>query len=611
MSSKSTEKTPPANGKTLSVWLGLLWSILGGLLMFAAFPPLNISACVWAGLIPLLVSLWSGQRRTGKKGVLCYAFYGWVFGLVYFGGSFWWVNEVSTLGYIPFMMYLSLYPALWAALMGTVFRPRFQPEPARDLPVAERMAAWKEWSYADMAITMKSAVIGGALWVCMEWLRGWVMTGFGWNGLGVALYDGLALAQFAEYVGVTALSFIPAMTGIWLWFVGRRLGKMMLREGRRTSPWDFFVLCGILFVLFMWGTFSLNRFAPDASSGNVLPVLAVQKNYSQAYKWNHGNIDRIYEDMAQTTLAAITELQDKSLGKATENAAAPIDMPAWVIWPESSLPISTYLDSQTQASAFPDQYNEWFFSPQSVLQCARQQALSDFVFITGEDEIWLDGERKNVAAYNVMAAYTGDFDTRNVYRKSHLVPFGEYIPLRTTLPILEKAFEFSAGGAMGANFDAGTSRDPLDVPLTPGSSRHVQIIPSVCFEDTVGRLLRQFVRGAPQVIVNVTNDGWFNHSCANEQHWRNGAFRAIELRRSMIRAANTGVTVAIAPNGAVIGDVRDQKGSPFTKGYLFARLPISYQGVTLYAMLGDWAVALCALFLLGVLVFGKMNAAKR
>lgn len=590
--------------KPLGLAWGILLSLAGGLLMFAAFPPLGKGVCVWVGLVPLLSALWTGAKRTGKRGAACYALYGWLFGLAYFGGSFWWINEVSSLGFVPLVMYLALYPALWAVLMGRLFRPSFADEPRREGTFSERMGKWREWSVNDMGVTARAVLTGAALWVCMEWLRGWVMTGFGWNGLGVALYDGLALAQFAEYVGVTALAFIPAAVNILLWCVGRRLGVMMLREGRRATPWDFFITCALLMVAFVWGSFSANYWLHPASANGgpaYLPVVAIQKNYTQKYKWGPENIGPIYLDIANGTHNALEGARVKALGRAVSEGQASFSTPAWVIWPESSLPTSWNFDLKDGTFLYPGrQYNHMFFSEDGRL-ADLFEASGGFVFITGEDEVWYDADSKKRVSYNAVSAYPGKgYQDRVTYRKTHLVPFGEYIPLREYLPFLEKAFEISAGGMMGPNFNKGWSFEPLPLPLRPGSSEVVQMIPCVCFEDTVGRLVRKFARKAPQVIVNVTNDGWFNRSWANEQHWRNAAFRAIELRRSMVRAANTGVTVALAPSGAVISEVRDAEKGVFVDGSLFAELPVSYHGLTLYALLGDWAVAVCGLFVLGM-----------
>ena len=135
----------------------------------------------------------------------------------------------------------------------------------------------------------------------------------------------------------------------------------------------------------------------------------------------------------------------------------------------------------------------------------------------------------------------------------------------------------------------------------PSYGAEVGIIPAVCYEDTVGAVLTKFVRRGPQVIVNVSNDGWFRRSACGEQQARNAAFRCIELRRPMVRAANMGVCTALAPNGASINELRDADGQPWLAGYSYGLLPVDKDApLTLYAQWGDWAVALCALLALAL-----------
>ena len=123
-------------------------------------------------------------------------------------------------------------------------------------------------------------------------------------------------------------------------------------------------------------------------------------------------------------------------------------------------------------------------------------------------------------------------------------------------------------------------------------------IPSVCFEDSVPRLVRRFVRPGPQVIVNVTNDGWFKESPAAVQHFAVARFRAIELRRPMLRCANTGVSAAIDSTGSTAHPdtgkpqvLVDEHGSHFTRGSLLTELDVPLQpSFSLYALIGDWGV---------------------
>ncbi len=183
----------------------------------------------------------------------------------------------------------------------------------------------------------------------------------------------------------------------------------------------------------------------------------------------------------------------------------------------------------------------------------------------------------------------GNAAHRQDYHKVHLVPFGEYLPLKNIPP-----FSLFSSMFEGA-FTPGDKTDPLLL-----EQPQVQIIPLICFEDTVGSLARKFVREAPQMIVNITNDGWFLQSEEPEVHMTNALFRAIELRRPMVRATNTGVSCFIDTCGRVISRLSDpETGSSFIEGTLPGEVKVPRVGhVTLYARFGDWF----ALTLLGICV---------
>ena len=156
---------------------------------------------------------------------------------------------------------------------------------------------------------------------------------------------------------------------------------------------------------------------------------------------------------------------------------------------------------------------------------------------------------------------------------------------------------FSAGADFGGDFHRGKSTEPLPVSV---DGEQVGVMPAVCFEDTLGRLMRRFVRSAPQFMVNLTNDGWFGRSVAAEQHLANARFRCIELRRPMVRSANTGVTSLIdtlggspdTEDGAAM-ELRGEDGTPFVAGHLFGKLQVPRQPLTTgYARWGDLPVVL-------------------
>ncbi len=178
------------------------------------------------------------------------------------------------------------------------------------------------------------------------------------------------------------------------------------------------------------------------------------------------------------------------------------------------------------------------------------------------------------------------------------------------MPWLKKIYEQQAGAEYNGAFTMGDSLDPL--PMWIGE-KEITAIPTVCFEDSVPRLTRKFVRPGPQVIVNVTNDGWFKESAAADQHFQYARFRAIELRRPMLRSANTGVSAAINTTGSTVHPdtgkpqiLTDGNGSHFTRGSLLTELKVPVDpGFSLYAIIGDYGLIAIALLGLGLATCGR------
>jgi len=175
-----------------------------------------------------------------------------------------------------------------------------------------------------------------------------------------------------------------------------------------------------------------------------------------------------------------------------------------------------------------------------------------------------------------------------------------------TIPLLKKIYEQQAGIEYGGSFTPGVSVDPLPIPTAAGTV--IGAIPTICFEDTLARITRLFIRPGPQVIVNVTNDGWFKESAAAAQHFANARFRAIEMRRPMLRCANNGVSAALDTTGSTAHPdtgnpqvITDANGSHFTRGSLLAELDVPLQpSFSLYAVIGDWGVIGLALVALAL-----------
>ncbi len=614
--------------KSILIRMGWLVSLLSGCLMALAFVPYDISFLIWVGFLPILTVLWLGPAKFWRGFRL-----GWLFGMGWYSVSFWWIHEVGYVfniplplflgtAFIPLMAVYSCLVGLWGGLAATVLRPALVPFPV--LPAVtrpeKRKAAWAAWAWADTLSTVKAATGCAALWVCIEWMRAHGTLGFSWNSLGMGMYHGLSLIQWAEFVGTTALSFVPLFINVILWGAGRRTYLYFKGGAGHCRIWDFYISMILLFCMFVGGTMLARTNAAEAllhrDSTLPLPVLAVQINQEQtermqmrhARPYTPGN-EQNNRYVAATISAGKEALrrQCEAAAQNPHNLAFRLNQPAWVIWPESALGIDL-LRNTADGTLLQNsnRFNlnaldtEHFFGSQ--LPQMREELMTPFVLFTGVDEHKYvpegNGSFRRRGMFNSMACIPGGFSSTVTASKQHLMPFGEYIPYAESCEWISNSYAEITGTQVGDGIHPGSGNTPLTVPV-PGTNETVGVIPAICYEDTVGAELTKFVRRGPQVIVNISNDAWFRESACGEQQARNAAFRCIELRRPMVRAANKGVTCAIAQNGAFIDTLRAEDGSPHTAGYSYAVLPVDRNaGLTLYAIAGDWAVALCLLIVL-------------
>lgn len=588
--------------------------IASGAVMALAFPPYDWGNLVWVALLPLLSVLW--QSRISRKRAFAM---GWLYGMGWYSLSFWWIHEVGevfqipmplfiAIAYAPLMAFYSCLPGLWALMAATWLRPRLEAGPdTAGLAQLVRKQAWGAWEWADMLSTLRSAIGCGAMWVCIEWLRAHGTLAFSWNSLGSALYNGLSFVQWAEYVGTAALSFVPVAMSVILWCAFRRTVMYFKGVGVGCRPWDFYGAVILLFGLFSGGLAMSKAYSPTTllrrEGVQPLPVLAVQINKDQLEHILEPRSASQYRQYLCATVDAYNSIARDTMEKAREHQdmGFTLQLPVWVVWPESALPFPFYRSEETH-ELLEDYMTRDHLLEGEGLPLARQRVREmggqDFVLFTGVDELLVklsESQVQPVGMMNSMACIPQGFASIHTVSKQHLMPFGEYIPLAQEIEWIRLAYSKITGTQVGEGIRPGKGTEPFMAPV-PGTDLQVGVIPAVCYEDTVGDLLRLFVRPGPQVIVNTTNDAWFRNSSCGAQQARAAAFRCIELRRPMVRAANMGVTCAIAPNGAVIDALLKADGSPHLPGYSYAVLPVDTKGgYTLYARWGDWAVALCAL----------------
>ena len=492
----------------------------------ACFPPFSQSWLCWIALTPLTAAVWfSGEES--KRRWLRNLLLGYVAGIAFFTGAFSWLGALGTLFEnfwlhglsLLLSIYLGLYFALWSWFIGLI----------------------SPGNFLSSSRNLLTAFLGASAWVGQEWVRGWLFTGFGWNGLGIALHANWALIQVAEFTGAIGLSFIVVFANIIAVTTPVRL-FLEARTNQMRPHFDLTLTLAGLVALLTFGLYCVQ----NRGAAKPLRVSAIQADIPQEQKFDLEFVGQIFERF-------------ESLSEIGLHSSPPPDL---LVWPESSLP-----------------------EPATAANTESHRLVTDLSASTGKDLLLGTLDVRDRSDFNAAALISGATQQMQIYRKIHLVPFGEYIPLRHSFPI----FAAVAGRWVPGDFDAG--RDYTVLRLT---NSDVRVGPLICFEDTIGDLTRRFILNGANLLVNVTNDAWFLHSAGSHQHLQNAIFRCIETRRPMVRAANTGVTCFVNEFGRITQILQDDNGKTFTEGVLngTVNVPIG-DGVTFYVRHGDLFAEIC------------------
>ena len=509
-----------------SIWPWLA-AIASGALCTFCFAPYDQSWFCWIALTPLLAAVWfSGENS--KRRWLRNLLLGYVAGIVFFTGTFSWLGALGDLYQSFFLhglsfllsIYLAIHFAFWAWFVGFLKPEAFT-------------ASWRNLLVAFLA---------AAGWATHEWVRGWLFTGFGWNGLGVALHQSWPVIQAAEFTGVTGISFALAFVNIIAVTTPFRL--FAEARSRRMRPHFDLTLTMVGMVALV--AFGLHR-AQNSVPAKTLRIAAVQASVPQLEKFDPQFTREIFEKFTRLSEIAL-------------RANPPPDL---LVWPESSMP-DPVRDENGASNPFVKQL----------------LGSSKIDLLLGSLDFELNRD------YNAAIFVSNGGERMQVYRKIHLVPFGEYIPLRHSFPL----FATIAGTWVPGDFARGTDYTVFEL-----TNQGARVAPLICFEDTVGDLVRRFVGNGANLLVDITNDGWFLHSSGSKQHLANAIFRCVETRRPMVRAANTGVTCFVNEFGRVTQMLRDDTGNTFTEGVLTGEITAPQNNeLTFYTRHGEWFAECCA-----------------
>jgi apolipoprotein N-acyltransferase len=392
-------------------------------------------------------------------------------------------------------------------------------------------------------------VLASPAWVTSELGRQYVWDGFPWELLGYSQVTWLPVAQLASVVGVYGLSALLALmaSAVALLIVDR--------SGRVVRRWAVAV-CTLLLALLsvVWGT---RRLADSTltARGDSVRVAVLQGNVEQGQKWDPRLVDEISERYLAMSREALA-------GGAT-----------FILWPESSTP---YL------------FERDIIRAGNVRRLAHQ---GQATLLIGSDQVEpikpaAPDEKPRYRYYNAAFLVKPDGSVGAVYRKMHLVPFGEYVPLKRLLffvgPIVEAVSDFTPG---------------VDPVLLPVGSHMAST--AICYEVIYGNMIRNSVQQGSELLTTITNDAWYGRSSAAYQHWDQASMRAIENGRYLARAANTGISGFVDPYGRVL-----DRSQLFEQKVLIQDLRFLTAG-TIYSRIGDLVAWLSLALVMAALTAGR------
>lgn len=356
------------------------------------------------------------------------------------------------------------------------------------------------WPEKNGSNNMRLLFLAPVLWIGCEYLRSSLFTGFAWNALGVSQYKKILLIQIAALGGVYAVSALIVILNAAIAITVTRYIDLHGKWRRQMHP-EMMVAFTILGLSMMYGL--KERARHRAAPTNEVYLALLQTNIPQHEKWTPQFKMKIYKRL-QTATQLILKY----------------DIVDMIVWPEAALP-----DLIHEVPKRYDFMNEVYYGGIPILIGA----------MTVE---WPD--EGPPAYYNSSFLQDGNGKFLQEYRKQHLVLFGEYIPFQESLPFL------SALTPIDSSFDAGDEATIFEL-----EKKDLKFATLICFEDTVAPLARKAVKAGAQLLVNQTNDGWFDISSGSRQHMTHCVFRSIENRVPSVRAGNTGISCSINRLGGI------------------------------------------------------------
>jgi apolipoprotein N-acyltransferase len=498
----------------------IMLAVLSGALLVFAFPPFDLYPLAWIALIPLLISVWGKELKASF-------ILGLSAGFIYFIGTIYWIfNPIYYYSSVPAVLSILLVAALCLYLGSYVgiFSMLF--------------------NYLSRYSRLPSLLIIPVIWVALEVLRTYALTGFPWSLLGYSQYKFLPLIQIADITGVYGVSFLVATFNGAIFdlviYGPRRLNTMPLVD-RWPMTIGLAAAALIIALSLSYGVWRLKT----VEKGQTIRASVIQGNFEQNQKWDA----KFYDDIKDT------------YRRLSKDAVA--SSPDFIVWPETAVP-------------FVFGYDE----PSTAELVEFQKTLGTYLLFG--TMLTKDVKDNKYELSNSAVLMSPGGEVKSTYDKIHLVPYGEYVPLRNFSQFIEK---FVAG--IG-DFRAGNEHTVMDVQPRNNLQQPARIGNLICYEIIFPGLVRKFSNNGANLLVTITNDAWFGRSSAPYQHFSMAVFRAVENRAPVVRAANTGISGFIDAKGRII-----RKSDIFVRTALTENIRIGSFKKTFYTAYGDLFAFLC------------------
>jgi apolipoprotein N-acyltransferase len=533
--------------------------VASGLLLWTAFPPMEWAPLAWVALAPLF---WLATvRRTPLKTYLS----AWAGGLVFWILAVPWLRLIGPgawIGWVALAVVFSLWWPLFLALT--------------------------RWVHFRLRVPLILAA--PITWVAVEYLRAYFLTGFPWYYLAHSQYRYLYVIQIADLTGSLGISLSIAVVNAWLVDLvtiplfrtpATAGGRQRFTTAQGVRLWSVTILIG--------ATLCYGAFRVSTARFRDGPKLALlQSNLMQGHK---------FERDRSEVLAGFQSMIKRAIARHGR--------PDLIVWPETSYPFGFIrvdpaiapadLEAQIGSITTVLTAKEWLENRNAIDKDLHGFTDQIGVPMLVGSAVW-DHQASGLNKYNSAILFEPAVETIRCYHKMHLVPFGEFIPFIKTIPWLALLTPYR-DKIPSLNF----GRDPLLLPI--GRYRFAA---TICFEDTIPQVISRFFHGRdpadqPDLLINLSNDGWYPNSSELDIHLAIGVFRTIEHRVPLARAVNTGLSALVDGNGEIRSVLPKN-----IEDVLAVTVPLDDR-TTYYSRWGDWLGLSCLAVTIGLIPLGLIR----